>query len=170
MTRSRIERWVWVSHRLGTVEPFMTIYVQQLGRLDCQLIDTDRWVLANFHNPTGDEADLLRLNDHLAMSHLWILGIYEVIRTLHQRLGEHDQAAEIGAVKKRLNELRVPLAKMEAAGDRSGQTRIAYPMLNLDHGAAWQLSETKVITRLELSELVLSCFEAFSAQYQEPSS
>lgn len=55
---------------------------------------------------------------------LWIFGAYEMVRTLDQGKARFtkDTQTEINQFKKKISELRVPLAKQELAGNKGGVT------------------------------------------------
>lgn len=137
--------------------------IQQLGRFDCQLIDGDTAFLQMPQFQKATERAMLELNDRMGLSYLWVIGAYELIRTINQRLkGEHFEN-ESRQVKQQFNRLRVPLAKMEAAGRSREDSHIAYPVINMTHGAAWQLTRDEFITRKELSDSLLGFVEQFAA-------
>lgn len=84
------------------------------------------------------------LSDHITSSYLWVLGVYELVRTLDQFAKKDDSPLnhmrdEIQTYKRKINRLRIPLAKMEAASSNPDDSPIAYPGVNRYLGLAWQL-------------------------------
>jgi hypothetical protein len=163
---TRLERWVAASHRAGRFAPSMLMQVQGLGMLDISLSEKDRRFLNLPHDQQASIDQSLELSERLTISHLWVLGAFELIRTISQRLRENPSSTPFettqswNALKKRFARLRVPLAKMEAAGGHeSTDSPIAYQSISLDHGIAWQLSENHFITRQELANDMLCNLE-----------
>lgn len=166
MNNSRHERWVKASISTAKFELFMTPQIQSLGRLDIKLIDEDAEFLKDFEKNRNDlEANGL-LNDRMTISYLWVLGAYEAIRTMCQRIRENqelvspDIAELFNNLRRKFNRLRVPLAKMEAASaHKTTDSHIAYPGINLTLGIAWKVAEDTFISRRELSDDLLSVLE-----------
>lgn len=141
--------------------------IQSLGRLDVKLIAEDAGFLKDFEIKINNlEANDL-LNDRITISYLWVLGAYESIRTICQRIRENenlvssDIAEKFNNLKRKFNRLRVPLAKMEPASThRATDSHIAYPGININLGIAWQVAEKTLISRRELSDEFLEVLEA----------
>jgi hypothetical protein len=93
----------------------------RLARLDCQLIDGDEQFLQLTEEQRATIAVSTELSERLTLSYLWVLGAYEVLRTLDQRArearaGTPSRVAERITVTKHLFErVRIPLAKLEAS-------------------------------------------------------
>lgn len=162
---ARYKEWIEVSFALGKAEPFFIPTIQGLGRLDSKLIYAD----AKSSPPQGktfyiDES--AELTDRFTYSFLWVLGAYELIRTLDQRcranpmlLGEEINN-KVNILKHKIGRLRVPLAKMEPARKyKETDEPIAYPAFHKTLGISWRISNTTYITRRELSDEALSLFE-----------
>ena len=157
----RNKRWVSVSHKLAAFDHFIVVTAQGLGKLDSKLLKEDEMLVQqrSTSNPFGD------MSDHITMSYLWVLGTYEIIRSLDQRA--KDDANFLPEIKERLQQLkwrferlRIPLAKFEAAKKHSEtDSHIAYPGINVELGIAWQVSEDTWITRRELSDSMLELLE-----------
>lgn len=161
----RNKRWVDCSHSIGVHNFWSVSTLQHLGALDARLINDDIEVSKTGFpkNPYND------LSDHVTTSYLWVLGMYELIRTLGEFAKTPDSPlnfvhGEINAYKKKINRLRIPLAKMQAANSNRDDSPIAYPGVNRDHGMAWQLGENVWITRRELSDEALSLFELINSK------
>ena len=86
------------------------------------------------------------------MSYLWILGAYEVVRTIHEKSKRKgllvQRQASIQRLKKNFAKLRIPLAKMEYVG-KEGSDLIPLPMI-IDDVIGWKI-KNEMITREEMS-------------------
>jgi hypothetical protein len=163
----RNERWLKVSIGLGRFEQQMWPLVLQLGRLDTRLIQADEtWPDRFFQSNLSDE-DSSALHEHITLSYLWVLGAYEFIRTLCDRVKMDDQEKTPEEVrnilleaKRRFARVREPLAKMEPASKFATEDGpIAYPGLKPGAGVAWQLNPNTIVTRRELSDDLLQALE-----------
>jgi hypothetical protein len=172
----RNERWVKVSIGLGRFEPHLMPLVQQLGRLDLRLIQADEiWPDRFSRTERFEDGDAL--HEHITLSYLWVLGAYEFLRTLCDRVRrEPDEIAPsnvrkvLAEAKARFTRLRIPLAKMEAASRYSDEdSPIAYPGLQRGVAVAWRLNAETLISRRELSDRLLEALElrrSASLRYQ----
>jgi hypothetical protein len=169
--------WITGVNRAAQFEKHMIVAVQGLGALDRELTVFDRFLVSNIDAIYAypDEqavAHAVQLTRHLTLSYLWVLGAYEVIRSIDQRFFAADRKAldtyEIRVAKHRFSRLRIPLAKYEAEGRSPGDSPIAYPVLNLQHGAAWQIAEDAVISREELGEVFLAMLERIPPRFEGP--
>ncbi|WP_137201524.1 hypothetical protein [Pseudomonas sp. CFBP13528] len=161
----RMQRWVSAGHKAAPIEKMMPPVIHALGHKDCELIQRDRRAL-EIHNLTEagvihpTEQHMMEFNDLLTQSYLWVLGSYEIIRSICERL-EGDPRHSIAREAKHVFErVRMPLAKMATASRYRADSPIAYPALNLDCGIAWQVQESVFITRHELSDTFLNFLEA----------
>lgn len=166
MYEERFERWLKVSIGLGRFDPFLTSLIQSLGQMDANLCEKDIELVEKYRKGGDAEEDYVQMQGHLTHSYLWILGAYEVVRTLTQSIKEKksDDPLEVLerflATKNRFARLRIPLAKLEAAKAHSKTDyQIAYPGFAYDMGIAWKVSEEVVISRQELSDLFLETLE-----------
>lgn len=165
MNNNRLKRWVDSSHCLAKIEAFMVPTVQYLGRLDIKLIEDDKKFLSLSLKERGTIDESSKLMDRLTLSYLWILGVYELIRTLAQRskninLWNEALIQEIEKLKRDIARLRMPLAKMEPANrHKNTDSAIAYPYVHKTDGISWRVSQDKYITRKEVSENFLSLLE-----------
>jgi len=139
--------------------------LQGLGRLDCQLIAEDLRFLQLTQEARATIRESLRLTDHFTISYLWVLGAYELVRTLDQRcdpdvsLHGTELTHRVRSLKHRMERLRVPLAKMEPAKRYPGDSPIAYPGISSQFGVAWQLAANTFVSRRELSDALLQLAE-----------
>ena len=163
---ARFDRWVKASHSIGKIEPFMVPILQGLGRLDCQLMADGEWYrqLASPEQNTIDESVLL--SDRITLSYLWILGVYELIRSLDQRckakpgiLGQ-DLSGKIKNFRNEIERLRIPLAKFESARKHPADSHIAYPVIDVASGdIAWKLQSNVFVSRTDFSQRLLVLME-----------
>lgn len=168
MDNDRFKRWVHASHKFGRIEPFFSILIQNLGRVDSRLVFEDSVFLKLTEEQMGTIECGIALTDRMTLSYLWVLGGYEFVRTLAQRLAGQPFKDEVVSVKHAFNRLRIPLAKFEAASRSPDDSPIAYPAINSEDGIAWQLGRETFITRLELSNQLLDMVERYEEQPQTP--
>lgn len=161
----RNKRWIIVSGKFEGFEPFIVLTIQGLGKLDSKLVIEDEKIIKQGEpsNPTGG------LVEHLTLSYLWVLGAYEVIRTLSQRTQENSyffpsQKSELYNLKTEFERIRIPLAKFEPAKKfRKTDRHFATPGFHASLGVAWQISNDVWITRRTLSDNMLGLFEKLKA-------
>ena len=121
MPDDRFQRWVDASSVAGAVEPSMIPLVQGLGRFDCHLINEDSRFAALSQEQSSSLNESSRLADRLTLSYFWVLAAYELVRTLDQRWRTgattlpDESGSRVTALKRRMERLRIPLAKMETA-------------------------------------------------------
>lgn len=165
----RAIRWINVSHCLSSVDHFFVITIQQLGRLDSRLVLMDSLLIRN--EEFNDEFTNYT-NEHLMQSYLWVLGAYEVVRTINDKNRPSYEAysnyqENLKKLKHSFERLRVPLAKFEPSRKHMNtDSHIAYPGFNLDKGVTWQVSYDLWITRRELSDSMLEIFEIIHTGFQ----
>ena len=165
MDNIRYQRWVQASHAVARIEPFMTLTIQGLGKIDSELFEKDQrhHEMLNENSPTSQEG--VDLTDSITLSYLWILGAYEVVRTLNQRFREKPAQTETRylksqELKKLFERIRIPLAKFEPSSrHKKTDFKIAYPALNSTHGIAWQVAGNHFISRDELAEALIEFVE-----------
>ncbi len=166
MDYDRLERWVSASHALASIEQFMIVPAQQLGRLDCKLLAES----PSFINAGTDLERALAFQEHLTLSYLWVLGGYELVRTMAQRYHEDPKlvsdelARRTNRVKKDFERVRIPLAKFEPSRSNRGiDSAIAWPAYHAEHGVAWQLAPNVFVSRRQLADGFLELLEAVRA-------
>lgn len=161
MSDDRFQRWVDASSAAGAVEPFMIPLVQGLGRFDWHLIHEDARFAALNQEQSSSLQESTRLTDRLTLSYFWVLAAYELVRTLDQRWRTgattlpDESGNRVAALKRRMERLRTPPAKMETARRFSTDSTIAYPTISRDFGVAWHIAQDTYITRRELSDQLL---------------
>lgn len=179
MPESRIKRWVSASHAIAwsygvsQIGTSLLTIVQQLGFLDCRLRERDAMYVAA-PIPTPTEAELLDSNEHVTLSYLWVLGAFELIRTLEEkhrkeRTSPKELRRALKATLEFLSEIRVPLAKMvpDKRHWKCGWP-VAFPVFVQGIGVGWRLSSTAWVSRHELGDAVLHCLEQVSRFYAVP--
>lgn len=161
----RNKRWVAASIGLRRVEEFMIPTVQGLGLLDCRLTpEDDRFErLSEEEQSTFEES--MMLTERFMLSSLWVMGAYELVRTIDQRARE-DSIFVVGEVaecvkhlKRELERIRMPLAKMETADRFPGDYPIPQLYRMPGYGVAWRVSEDVLFSRLKLSDGLLNLLE-----------
>jgi hypothetical protein len=161
MNNQRLKKWIEASIGLSHIEPFMMPVLQGLGSLDCQLIQQDERFLRLPENQRATIHEATMLTERFTLSYLWVLGIYELIRTLDQKchanknLLDEPLCKRIHTLKHQIERLRIPLAKMEPAKRSPKDSSIAYPAISRDHGIAWQIAANVFISRREISDAML---------------
>ena len=160
MSDNRYQRWIDASSIVRAIEPFMVSLVEGLGRFDCHLIREDtRLGALNQEQSLSDESTFL--SDRFTLSYFWVLAAYELVRRLDQRwrTGATTMPAEFGsrvaALKRRMERLRIPLAKMGTVHRFPTDSIMAYPTISHDFGVAWHVAQDTYITRRELSNQLL---------------
>ena|ERR1700687_2623634 len=161
-----LERWVRASFATAKFEDVMVIVVQGLGRLDVSLREGDRLFLANFEENRNSVVESLKLSERFTLSYLWVLGAYELVRAICQRIRENraavpdEVARSFATLKSEFARLRMPLAKMEAAkAHKNTDSKIAFSVLDTTKGIAWQVSQDVFITRQDLADRLLAALE-----------
>jgi hypothetical protein len=156
----RFHRWVKASFATTRYERFMPVTVQGLGRLDKDLFKQDKKLLAGL-DLYQDGGDPGAISYHLTLSYLWVLGVYEVLRSINQSCrnsGNKDD--QIDSVLRKYERLRIPLAKFEPAKKhKDTDSKIAYPSINPQVGIAWQLGDDFHVSRADLSDSFLELLE-----------
>ena len=158
-------RWVKASLGLRRIEEFMIPTAQGLGLLDCKLTpEDDRFErLSQEERETAQES--VMLTERFMLSSLWVMGAYELVRTIDQRAREGDvfvvdKVTEcVKVLKRELERIRMPLAKMETARRFEGD----YPTPELyvmpGYGVAWRVSDEALFSRRKLSNGLLELLE-----------
>jgi hypothetical protein len=163
----RYAEWVRLSHRAARFEKFMTSAIQGLGKLDAVLSAKDTAYLQLPQQERESIERSIELTERFTESYLWVLGAYEIIRTMDQRVRENAGLVNeatcqlIRDAKHKFERVRVPLAKFEAARCHSDtDSSVAFPALNPQHGIAWCVADDVFVTRRELSECFMALLRA----------
>ncbi len=166
MNTLRYSRWLKASTAALLIKPQTHEIVRMLGKIDSDLQDKDiefRVLRSDIASITSDQWQ--NICDAIALSHLWALGAYELVRTLCQCLRDSSELSK--DVKERCKKLkieferiRMPLAKLETP-DRHHQTDygVAYAGFNETHGLGWMVSENDFVSREKLGIALLEFLE-----------
>ncbi|NNA48366.1 hypothetical protein HBO18_30070 [Pseudomonas lactis] len=166
----RFDRWVMVSIGMARFEEHLVSLIQDMGQLDADLCAFDARIVKADPEQMNAIYSFDSVQHHRTQSYLWVLGAYEILRTLAQRIreGQSDDSPDVGEkikdARDRFARVRVPLAKFEAAGRyKATDNHIAYPGVDLTYGIAWQMNDNEVISRQELSDAFLEALEFMRA-------
>jgi hypothetical protein len=181
--KSRAERWVrssfglagadlWLArNRAGiTSNAQLVVLLQGLGRMDVELIDDALVARENINAQTTSpetlsQAQISQFDRHIYQSFLWVLAAYELIRTLDQICRKDPTvygpalSKDINRFKQSIERIRIPLAKLETADRYPSDFPMAYPVWGTQKGVAWQVDPSTIITRIDLSDELLSLVE-----------
>jgi hypothetical protein len=162
----RFDRWIKVSIGLARFDKYLVSLMQDMGHLDAQLCGADAEIVKAGPEQLNSIFGFDSIQYHRTQSYLWVLGAYEILRTLAQRVSEEQSddppnvLERIKRARDRFARVRVPMAKLEPAGrHRKTDNHIAYPGLDFKYGIAWQLNDDVVISRQELSDEFLEALE-----------
>jgi hypothetical protein len=168
MDFERFERWVTCSRRIAKIGTDLQSIILSLGRLDSKLITTDRGLLKILPQDPNDPQLIkiaVDIGEHLTFSYLWILGIYEFVRTLDARCRSNPEifGAEINKkinnLKNYLSRLRVPLAKLQPEEHHiSTDYGIAFPAIG-GESVGWIISPDTILYRQRFSNKLLHLLE-----------
>ncbi len=154
-----IERWIKASVAAGKFQVFIMLTVQSLGRLDLVLSEQSKRLLQRFSAERETVEFSLEMNDHMTLAYLWILGAYEILRSIAQRLSKQPQ--RFREAKASLERIRIPLAKDEPAKKHAAtDSAVAYPIFHFQHGVGRQVNQSTVFTRSELARVFLEGLES----------
>jgi hypothetical protein len=157
--QARYAEWVQLSHRVRKFEPFMVVAVQGLGQLDAKLAAEDAEYLSDCNSDQDDLAQSLDLTERVTRSYLWVLGAYELVRSIDQRCRNDPSLVSahvvtlISDTKTQFERVRVPLAKYEPARKFSTtDSTVAFPAIDRAKGVAWSVAAGTIISRDELAQ------------------
>src|SRR5260221_5650024 len=113
----RFARWIWGSIGAGFVDSFFMPTIQGLGRLDCEILAEDQRFRSLSQKESESVAESELLSRRFTLSYLWVIGSFENLRTLHQRMKERKYTPAIvqraNRVKAEFVKIRTPLTKMK---------------------------------------------------------
>lgn len=164
----RNTRWRRASHGLHLIEPHLVDTVRALGRIDADLFGRDvRYQKIDEESPATN-AEWEEIAEHsVPMGYLWVLGAYEVIRTLDGMFRKNSdqfqaqQHLDTEQLKIKFERVRIPLAKLEPARRfKDTDYRFAMPTLIRGRGLGWTVSKEVLVSRGELSTQFLDYLEA----------
>jgi hypothetical protein len=137
------QTWTKAAENLPNRLKYLKPTIINLGKLDQKLTQVDL---------ESDE----NIEENLFLSYLWVLGAYELIRTIHQKSQRKgllkNRRFQLERLKRELAELRVPLAKWERRGQKDSDV---FPQGSFLDGTAGWIFGTKEDTREMLAWSVL---------------
>ena len=161
-------RWLVGAYKLAAHHGGFAHSLTGLGRLDCALRSADL-PYYNFITggaKVGEPVDVL--TDFPCLSGLWIMGMYEGLRTLSQKLRNdarlakaHAAVDDVNLLKLKFARVRVPLAKFEAASKFPTDHDYLSQSVGGPAGWGWVVADRTVIYRNELADEVLRLFDKF---------
>lgn len=131
---------------------------------------------------SGECVDGGRVERAESLMWFWLLGAYEVVRTMHQAKGCFSErlVQELGSLKKTLARIRMPAAKMEKPGTKVAVTSnrspagwdvekrdllVNDPEENPDTSARWMLSEfDRVFSAITKSDVLAHHETAYAGE------
>ena len=145
----------WIEHQgsLDYVHELLCAPYQGIAWIDALLVKEDGKLVSG--EPIGLMGDL---SQHFTQAYLWVLGAYEIVRTISQFSDKAENTAlsthkdEIRALKHKFELVRMPLAKFEASRKNPDGYTFAWPIVDKQKGTGWLISEGSYITRRELSD------------------
>lgn len=159
----RLNKWVTRSQYLAKADPFLVVICQGLGYTDIDLITEFPKVLEN--DKTGE--GMIAFTKHIFLSQLWVLGAYELVRTLDQRarekpgLFEPEINKKINETKKVFERIRIPLAKLVPSKQHTADYTFPQPIFNTQTGVGWKLNQKEFRFRREFSDSLLALLAIF---------
>lgn len=97
-------------------------HIQLLGIVDAEIRGIrKRDIYQEDGSPKEDAYGIILLEHYEIKAHLWLLGAYELVRVLSQRLRERPELAsdesieKVNEAKRAFERVRIPLAKLEPA-------------------------------------------------------
>jgi hypothetical protein len=154
----RYAEWVRSSKALKPIAPGLALFVEGLGKLDAQLV---------FEDAATDAHLDMDLTDRLVLSRLWVLGAYEVVRTMSERVRAKPSllskrlAERTHRTKRYLERVRIPLAKLEPA-TRHAATDFAeaLPAMHSSLGISWKVANRVFVPRRRMADRLLKLLQA----------
>ncbi|WP_285404890.1 hypothetical protein [Luteibacter sp. ME-Dv--P-043b] len=150
-------------------------HLQLLGIVDAELRGIRReHLLGQDGRPLEDAFGILMHERIIIQAHLWVLGVYEFIRMLDERLRDNPALATdasiamITATKRQFSRLRVPLAKLEPES-RHAKEDLVVPLPGMGPaGIAWQLNPDLMVYQEDLSDVLMDMLIALRPRQIEP--
>jgi hypothetical protein len=162
LDQPRYARWVRASKGVRSIEPALIPFVEGLGRIEARLRFEDARYLALPRQQPLELEEFFDLMERVTLSRLWVLGAYEVARTLSQRVRDTPALASarmrdrIRRTKTYLERIRIPLAKFEPSR-RHAATDYSDPPFTIhrEHGVAWKVASRTIVPRQKVADRLL---------------
>jgi hypothetical protein len=167
MDSERYKEWVEVSlnwRRDHVRDAHLPHYIQILGIVDAEIRGIRK---EDVYGGVLDADDILKLGRAQIYAHLWVLGAYELVRMIAERVRNDPSlttpaAAEVIKEPKRLFErVRIPLAKLEPSRRNETDFPVAFAGI-CSEGLCWMVADDVIITQRELSDILLKMWKAVS--------
>lgn len=152
-------RWVKASFQ-ANLNPHTVHTIQGLGALEIEL-EAEEFKLSRVMNDKGVETKdhAIPLSRLLNLSRLWLLGAYEIVRLIDQRLRELDienpATLRLKDYKKTIARYRMPLAKLERQG-KPYEELIAWPFTFGSGEVGWQIDHEAYSRKMLAYELLVA--------------
>ena len=170
MTDLYTSRWKFASNAALLVRRELAQTVRMLGKLDATLARQN----TSFKKLREDVSSITPeqwegIHDAIALSHLWVLGAYELVRVLHATLksvSSTPKAVEdrCGSLKRSFERIRMPLAKLQTPRHHSqSDFGVAYPAFKQELGLVWMVADNAPISRDDLGRDLLEFLEFLRA-------
>jgi hypothetical protein len=163
MDYERYSDWVKRSFRWIREEKDQGVphHIQLLGMVDAELRGVRReHIYGKDGVPITDAYGIMMLERYQIQAHLWLLGAYELVRMISQRLRQFPDLAsdesiqKVTEAKKIFERVRIPLAKLEPAA-RHKDTDFEFADTGMgERGIGWRVAEGVVIYQEELSDVL----------------
>ena len=167
--QQRRQRWIDVSTSanlmlLQEATWYFTTTIQQIGRLDCKLIEEDSRINALPDAEQRSPAETERGFDHMALGNLWVLGSFQILYTLdktmkRKRIRFDGLQNRIDDVQGRFLRLRGPLAKRES---KVGDYPFPFHAIRVLGSACWAVGPGTLISRIDLSDQFINLLAAIA--------
>ena len=166
MNVSRKASWNRAINAVQSLELNIRWPLLSLKRLDAELWERTPRLIRIREKESISDADHLLLQRTVGDAFFWVLGAYEMVRTLDQRCkAKHagtTRAAHFNDVKLQVERVRMPLAKLEPARrHRSFDRSFASAVLSRGKGYCWRVADGHDIPFTTLSDQVLSSLLAY---------
>jgi len=144
-----------------------------LAGIDCGIVKREKTLLPSLEDPVARGLDPKVRTDYFTISVLWIFGVYEVVRTLHQRLKNRNfqnskLCSRINHLKLKLARVRIPLAKLERPHSSPSDAGIAQHGTHFEKGIGWAVAPNCFITRRELADDFLEVLQDWKVSIAQP--
>jgi hypothetical protein len=167
----RRKLWVTASHKLAgwAGDAALVRDIQDLGWVEFRLLQIEERLPGIVQRQQQGQPEIaaedLLLNEAMAMSRLWLFGLYESMRTYRQAVRGNGRAWQSFAnLDRTLNTVRAPLAKHQIAGQTAYHTAgmIVQPVTGRVGWAvvAPQINASQEVLRIDLADELLEVTSA----------
>ena len=165
----RLQQWINVSIAPNMMllqgdSWYLTTTIQQMGRLDCKLIEEDARINALSDTERQSPAETASGFYHMTLGGLWVLGSFQILYTLDKMMkrkrvsfaGLHNTIKD---VRGRFIRLRGPLAKGEG---RVGDFPFPHQAVRIAGSTCWAVGPGTLISRIDLSDDFINLLDAIA--------